>query len=260
MSLIRAGGGSASRYSLALAQCASSMLGGRPNRAPARCAAAIGSALAARLHPFGIRTTADLVAMAPASARDVGTVVLERLVRELNGVECNGFKLEPEASKATAVTRQFGVPVTDLDALREAMVRRATRAAEKIRHQELVATWPIVFAHGATGPICPRRAARPGCRRSVTIRASSSALQPRRWRRCFSPGASIRSAAFCSRNCCRKPRGRGTSLPSRIRARAGCWPLWIGTTIGSGVGPSERRAGGSARARSIRSGSQKSPV
>ena len=63
------------------------------------------------------------------------TVVLERLVRELNGVECDGFKPEPEASKATAVTRQFGVPVTKLDKLCEAMVRRA---AEKIRHQGLV--------------------------------------------------------------------------------------------------------------------------
>ena len=116
------------------------MLRGRPNREPARCAATIGSALAARLHPFGIRTMADLVAMPPASARDVGTVVLERLVRELNAVERDGFKPKPEASKATAVTRQFGVLVTDLDALCEAIVRRAARAAEKIRHQELVAT------------------------------------------------------------------------------------------------------------------------
>jgi DNA polymerase V len=95
-----------------------------------RAARPIGSALAAQLHPFGICTTADLVAMAPASARDVGTVVLERLVRELNGVECDGFKPEPEASKATAVPRQFGVPVTDLDALPEAMVRRAARGRE----------------------------------------------------------------------------------------------------------------------------------
>ena len=131
------------------------MLGGRPNRAPARCAAAIGSALAARLHPFEIRTTADLVAMAPASARDVGTVVLERLVRELNGVECDGFKPEPEARKATAVTREFGVPVTGLDALREAMVRRAARAAERIHHQGLVATWLIVFAHERYRPNPP---------------------------------------------------------------------------------------------------------
>ena len=109
----------------------------------------IGSALAARLLPLGIRTTADLVAMPPAVARDVGTVVLERLVRELNGVECDDFKPEPDASKATAVTRQFGAPVTDLAELREAMVRRAVRAAEKIRHQGLAATRLIVFAHGS---------------------------------------------------------------------------------------------------------------
>ena len=54
--------------------------------------------------------------------------------------------------------------------------------------------------------------------------------------------------------------GRGTSLPSRIRARSGCWPLWMGSTIGSGVGPSGSQSRGSARERSIRSGSQKRPA
>ena len=38
-----------------------------------------------RLRPLGVRTTADLAALPPEVARDVGTVVLERLVRELNG-------------------------------------------------------------------------------------------------------------------------------------------------------------------------------
>src|SRR3546814_12432233 len=99
--------------------------------------------------------------MPPASARDVGTVVLERLVRELNGIECDDFKPEPEASKATAVTRQFGAPVTDLDELREAMVRRAVRAAEKIRPQGLVATRLIGFAHGSPHRPNPPPAPRP---------------------------------------------------------------------------------------------------
>ena len=109
----------------------------------------IGSALEARLRPLGIRTTADLAAMPPAVARDVGTVVLERLVRELGGVECADFKVEPDALKATAVTRQFGEPVKTLDELREAMARRAARAAEKIRAQGLVASRLIAFAHGS---------------------------------------------------------------------------------------------------------------
>lgn len=47
------------------------------------------------------------------------------------------------------------MPVTGLDALREAMVRRAARAAEKIRHQGLVATWLVVFAHGRYRPNPP---------------------------------------------------------------------------------------------------------
>lgn len=110
----------------------------------------IGKALEARLRPLGVRTTADLAALPPAVARDVGTVVLERLVRELGGVECDDFRPEPEALKATAVTRQFGEPVTDLDDLRQAMARRAWRAAEKIRAQGLVASRMIGFAHGSS--------------------------------------------------------------------------------------------------------------
>lgn len=109
----------------------------------------IGRALEARLRPLGIKTTADLAALPPAVARDVGTVVLERLVRELGGVECDDFKITPEPLKATAVTRQFGEPVTDPVELREAMARRAARAAEKIRTQGLAAGRLIAFAHGS---------------------------------------------------------------------------------------------------------------
>lgn len=109
----------------------------------------IASALAARLHPLGVRTAADLAALPPAVARDIGSVVLERLVRELNGTVCDDFQPDPAARKATAVTRQFGEPVTDLDGLRQAMVRRAVRAAEKIRLQGLMATRLIAFAHGS---------------------------------------------------------------------------------------------------------------
>ena len=109
----------------------------------------IGGALEARLKPLGVKTTADLAALPPAVARDVGTVVLERLVRELGGIECDDFKVAPEPLKATAVTRQFGEPVSDPVDLREAMARRAARAAEKIRTQGLAAGRLIAFAHGS---------------------------------------------------------------------------------------------------------------
>lgn len=109
----------------------------------------IGRAMAAKLKPLGVHTAADLAAMSPAVARDIGTVVLERLVRELNGIECDDFHPEPERLQGTAVTRGFAEPISDLILLQEAMARRAWRAAEKIRAQDLVASRLIVFAHGS---------------------------------------------------------------------------------------------------------------
>lgn len=108
----------------------------------------IGRALTERLRPLGIRTTADLAAMDPHQARDVGTVVLERLVRELNGVGDDDLVIEPGKRKACAVTRMFGEPVDNIEDLREAMARRAARAAEKIRAEGSVAARLIGFAHG----------------------------------------------------------------------------------------------------------------
>ncbi|MGB3723149.1 MAG: DUF4113 domain-containing protein, partial [Pacificimonas sp.] len=59
------------------------------------------------------------------------------------------FTVEASLLKGTAVTRCFGQTVDDLDTLREVMVRRAVRAAEKIRAQGLVAERLICFAHGS---------------------------------------------------------------------------------------------------------------
>src|SRR3546814_2390248 len=116
-----------------------------------------GHALAARLRPLGVKTTADLAALPPAVARDVGTVVLERLVRELGGIECDDFKVAPEPLKATAVTRQFGAPVSDLAQLRETMARRAERAAEKIRAQGLAASRVVALGPGSRYSPTPHR-------------------------------------------------------------------------------------------------------
>jgi DNA polymerase V len=109
----------------------------------------VGPALEAKLRALGIRTAAELTAMPPAVARDVGTVVLERLVWELGGMECEDFHGQPEPLKSTAVTRQLGTPATDVATLREAIARHAVRASEKIRSQGLLAARIIAFAHGS---------------------------------------------------------------------------------------------------------------
>jgi DNA polymerase V len=107
----------------------------------------VARATAAKLAPFGIRSAGDLAALPPAQARQVGGVVLERLVRELGGQACHDLATEAEPLKAAAVTRCFGAAVTDPGEMREAVVRHAVRAAEKIRAQGLVAARVIVFMH-----------------------------------------------------------------------------------------------------------------
>lgn len=59
----------------------------------------VAGALSARLRPLGVRTAGDLAALPPAVARDVGTVVLERLVRELAGVECVELDVPPRTAQ-----------------------------------------------------------------------------------------------------------------------------------------------------------------
>lgn len=61
-------------------------------------------------------------------------------MRELNGIECGELAPELEPLKVTAVTRCFGETVSDGPVLREATVRRAVRANEKICAQALVAS------------------------------------------------------------------------------------------------------------------------
>lgn len=179
----------------------------------------VGPALTARLAPLGVRTAADLAAMPAAQARDVGTVVLERLVRELNGIQCAELELEPEPLKATAVTRQFGEPVSDLNEVREAMVRRAVRAAEKIRDQGLHAARLIAFMHGSRfkpNPASAQRSARlspatndPRVVASVAGRLAEAMFEPGRvYTKCgvmledLSPGGAAQADLFA----CEDPR------------------------------------------------------
>jgi len=156
------------------------------------------------------------------------------------------------------VTRQFGTPVTDLDELREAMVRRAVRAAEKIRHQGLVATRLIVFAHGSRYRPNP-----PSASRQARMSPPSNdpriiaGLAGRMMEAMYQPGGVYTKCGVLLEELLPEGVREGTSSPSRIRARPGCWRLWMASTIGSGAGWSASLRRGSAPAGSIRSGVKK---
>ena len=95
----------------------------------------VGRKIGAQLKAQGIHTARDLQRMDPAAAKAGWSVVLEKTVRELNGVPCIAFEDEPPAKQQIACTRSFGHPVTELIELQEAITEFACRAAEKLRKQ-----------------------------------------------------------------------------------------------------------------------------
>lgn len=95
----------------------------------------IGRRSAEKLSMLGVKTAADLRDMDARHARQLLTVVGERIVHELRGVACLPLDLAPAPLKGTAVTRSFGEPVKEWEAMRQAVAAYATRAAEKLRGQ-----------------------------------------------------------------------------------------------------------------------------
>lgn len=107
----------------------------------------IGRKTDAKLQKLGIGTAADLRDMPTKQARAVGTVVLERIVLELQGEACIAFDdVEPQR-KGMAVTRSSGQPMMDFDTVFQAVTAHVTRAAEKLRQHGLVAGTLTVFFH-----------------------------------------------------------------------------------------------------------------
>ena len=113
----------------------------------------VGRRISAQLAEQGVLTALDLARLPAQAARDGWSVVLERTVRELQGVSCMSLETAPAAKKQIACTRSFGHPITTLPPLIEAVSEFATRAAEKLRAGILRAGALHVFAH--TSPFRP---------------------------------------------------------------------------------------------------------
>lgn len=107
----------------------------------------VGRRISIQLAEQGILTALDLARMPAHAAREGWSVVLERTVRELQGVSCIPMELAPPPKKQIACTRSFGSPITTLPHLTEAVSEFATRAAEKLRANGMHTGGVLVFAH-----------------------------------------------------------------------------------------------------------------
>ncbi len=105
----------------------------------------VGKRISQQLTAAGIKTVQDLAHMDPATVRRGWSVVLERTVRELQGMPCIGLDELPAPKKEIATTRSFGHTVTELPVLTEAVTEFSTRAAEKLRKQHSLSGELMVF-------------------------------------------------------------------------------------------------------------------
>ena len=106
----------------------------------------VGRRISAQLIAGGINTALELARLDAGTVRRGWSVVLERTVRELQGVACIDLENAPPAKKEIACTRSFGRPVTALQPLIEAVSEFASRAAQKLRGQASNAGEILVFA------------------------------------------------------------------------------------------------------------------
>ncbi len=95
----------------------------------------VGRRIGAQLVEVGVTNALELSRLDPAAVKARWSVVLERTVRELNGVKCFEFEEGPADKKQIACTRSFGQPVIERHHLEEALTEFASRAAEKLRKQ-----------------------------------------------------------------------------------------------------------------------------
>ena len=113
----------------------------------------IGRRLTEKLAVLGIQSAQDLKMANPEAMRRKYGVVMERTIRELNGIPCIPLEEAPPPKKQIVSSRSFGQLLTDPRHLAEAVSTYAATAAQKLRREGEVAGAIQVFLQ--TNPFIP---------------------------------------------------------------------------------------------------------
>ena len=99
----------------------------------------VGAKISQHLNAIGINTALQLRNADLKSMRQRFSVVMERTIMELRGINCIEFDADPEKKKQIICTRSFGEKITQLALLKEAVAYHVTRACVTLREQKSVA-------------------------------------------------------------------------------------------------------------------------
>ena len=105
----------------------------------------VGRRTTSRLHEMGITTVLALKRAPVSHIRAEFGVVMERTLSELNGTACLELDEVTPPRQQIICSRSFGVSVSRLSELEQAVIAYTTRAAEKLRRQRSLATCVQVY-------------------------------------------------------------------------------------------------------------------
>lgn len=107
----------------------------------------IGRNLCRQLHDMQIKTAYDLKTSSPTQMRKSFSVVVERIVHELNKRQALQLETLFEPNHRIISTRSFGDPVITRDGILAALTYHIEQASRKMRRQNLFAQHMLIFAN-----------------------------------------------------------------------------------------------------------------
>lgn len=107
----------------------------------------IGRQYTKKLHAMGIYTARELSLLQETNVRRMFNIVMWRTIQELNGIDCIELQDAKVSKQQIMVSRSFGLRVTELPLLQEALSTYISMACEKLRKQDSVAGGAYVFLH-----------------------------------------------------------------------------------------------------------------
>ena len=159
----------------------------------------VGPRLGRKLSDLGINTVLDLRHATPRDIRQEFGVVLERTVRELNGMSCLPLEMVAPDKQQIISSRSFGQLIYGLNDLSAAVSAFVARAAEKLRKQK--STCSIINVGIRTNPF---RVNDPQYSKSIGLPLSTPTADTRRLtelalfllRRIYRPGYAYKKASI----------------------------------------------------------------
>lgn len=107
----------------------------------------VGRKVALQLKQMGIKTVYDLKIANPKIISKRLSVNIERIIYELNDIQCLDIETNIEPNKQIISSRSFGTTVTTRDGLLSSLTYHTEQIGKKLRQQNLYARQMTVFAH-----------------------------------------------------------------------------------------------------------------